>query len=126
MRVSYVLWAIVFLLLAVFIFASFFRQKHRYTYDALCEKGKVCVLYPDQIEKVIATGKNLVAFFYSPECDVTKPVKPVLERYCTLNNDTVYCQINCAPKKEKGRAPDPANHAVTQGGSRKGLDHAVG
>ena len=56
MRASYVLWAIVFIVLALFIFASLFRRKHRYTYDALCEKDKVCVLYPDQIEKVIADG----------------------------------------------------------------------
>ena len=125
MRVSYVLWAIVFVSLAVFAFAAFFRQKHRYTYDALCEKDKVCVLYPDQIEKVIATGKNLVAFFYSPECDVTKPVKPVLERYCTLSNDTVYCQINCAPNKGRAEA-SPDNHAVARSGPRNGLHHAMG
>ena len=76
------------------------------------------MLYPDQIEKVIATGKNLVAFFYSPDCDVTKPVKPVLERYCTLNNDTVYCQINCA--KKGGASSDPGNHAVARSGPQKG------
>ena len=125
MRASYVLWAIVFIVLALFIFASLFRRKHRYTYDALCEKDKVCVLCPDQIEKVIATGHNLVAFFYSPDCDVTKPVKPVLERYCTLQNDTVYCQINCA-STNKGKASDRVNHAVGRGGAQKGLGHVVG
>ena len=126
MRVSYLLWAIVLCTLGVIVFSAFFRKKHRYTFDAFCpDKGKVCVLYPDQIEKVIATGKNIVSFFYSPDCDVRNPVTPVLERYCTLSNDTVYCQINCSPKGGAAPASDQ-NKVATRASPQAAVQHLGG
>lgn len=78
----------------------FFNKNNTKEFDQICKTNKVCTLYPDQINKVIAGGRNIVMFFYSPECDTSKEIKPVFERLCTKVKDTVFCQINC--KKEQG------------------------
>lgn len=96
-----ILWILVFLILGTMIFKYFFFNKNNTKeFDQICKTNKVCTLYPDQINKVIAGGRNIVMFFYSPECDTSKEIKPIFERLCTKVKDTVFCQINC--KKEQG------------------------
>ena len=95
-----ILWIIVFLLVGTMIFKYFFfQQSQTREFDEICKDNKVCTLYPDQINKVIAGGRNIVMFFYSPECDTSKEIKPVFERLCTKVKDTVFCQINCDKEK---------------------------
>ena len=95
MKQSLILWTIVFLILFTLIFSVFFKKRKNKIFDSVCGPGKVCTLYPDQINDVIAEGRNIVMFFYSPSCDTSKKIKPMFERLCTKVNDTVFCQIQC-------------------------------
>ena len=90
-----ILWVIIFLILATIIFAALFLHSNKTSFDHICKPGKVCTLYPKQIQNVISQGKDIVMFFYSPKCDTSKKIRPMLERLCTRVNDIVFCQINC-------------------------------
>ncbi len=104
MKTAFVLWTVVFLIFGTIIFTSVWFQRNKVAlFDDMCGVGKVCTLYPDQIDMVIAAGKNVVVFFYHPSCNASKKIQPVLERLCTRVKDTVFCQILCdANDKNKG------------------------
>ena len=101
MKTAYVLWTVVFLLLGTFILASVLYKEKVVLFDDMCSTGKVCTLYPDQIDKVIAAGKNVVVFFYHPSCNLSRKVQPVLERLCTRVKNTVFCQVMCGKNDSK-------------------------
>lgn len=104
------LWTILILLIGTVIFAALFFRSNDLTFDHLCKPGKVCTLYPHQIQNVISQGKDIVMFFYSPSCDTSQKIRPMLERLCTRVNDVVFCQINCGnntPSSDNTNTPPP-------------------
>ena len=99
------LWTIALLIIGTVVFAALFIQSKTLVFEHLCKPGKVCTLYPHQIQSVISQGKDIVMFFYSPSCDTSQKIRPMLERLCTKVNDVVFCQINCGNSKASPKEP---------------------
>lgn len=95
MWASYTIWIIAFVLVCFIVFGTLIYKKRTVVFQDMCPAGKVCTLLPGDIDKVIASGDAIVVFMYSPKCDTSQQIKPVLERFCTEVNGTVFCQINC-------------------------------
>lgn len=100
-----ILWTIILLVIFTVAFCAVFFRSNNLTFDHFCEPGKVCTLYPHQIQNVISQGKDIVMFFYNPACDTSQKIRPMLERLCTKVNDVVFCQINCGNKKSSSTPP---------------------
>lgn len=100
-----VLWTIILLVIGTVAFGAVFFRSKKLTFEHICKPGKVCTLYPHQIQSVVSQGKDIVMFFYSPSCDTSKKIRPMLERLCTRVNDVVFCQINCGNNNSSSNTP---------------------
>ena len=111
-----ILWTILLLVILTVAFGAVFFRSNNVTFDHLCKPGKVCTLYPHQIQSVISQGKDIVMFYYSPSCDTSQKIRPMLERLCTKVNDVVFCQINCDTNESSPFGPSASGTVQTYHG----------